>query len=65
MALYYRNDLRCASLPAFEGGIFCLLFFAAEKKEVAEGMKRKILKKLYTSLHHNTRIMHTSHIFSA
>ena len=39
MAYYYKSDLRCASLSAHESGIFCLLFFAVEKKEVAEGIK--------------------------
>ncbi len=44
MSCYYKSDLRCASLSAFESGIFellgqlypaRLLFFAVEKKEVA------------------------------
>ncbi|MCY3683163.1 MAG: hypothetical protein OXH16_17340 [Gemmatimonadetes bacterium] len=32
MAYCHKNGLRCASPSAFESGIFCLLFFAAEKK---------------------------------
>ena len=40
MPYYQKNDLRCAEHPsAHESGIFCFLFFAAEKKEVAEGIK--------------------------
>ena len=49
MSSYYKSDLRCAEHPsAFESGIFellgqlypaRLLFFAVEKKEVAEGIK--------------------------
>ena len=35
MSSYYKSDLRCASLSAHESGIFCFLFFAVEKKEVA------------------------------
>ena len=39
MSSCYKSDLRCASLSAFESGIFCLLFFAVEKKSVAEGIE--------------------------
>ena len=48
MSSCYKSDLRCASLSAFESGIFELLgqlyparflFFAVKKKEVAEGIK--------------------------
>ena len=36
MLCYYKSDLRCAEHPsAHESGIFCFLFFAVEKKEVA------------------------------
>ena len=35
MSSYYKSALRCASLSAFESGIFCFLFFAVKKKEVA------------------------------
>ncbi len=40
MSSYYKSDLRCAEHPsAHESGIFCFLFFAVKKKEVAEGIK--------------------------
>lgn len=42
MLCMYLSDLRCASLSAFESGLFCRLFVAVDKKSVAEGMKRKI-----------------------
>ena len=32
MSFCYKSALRCASLSAFESGIFCLLFFAVKKK---------------------------------
>jgi len=39
--------------PPAGAPFFCFIFLGAQKNEVAEGIKRKILKNLYTSLHHN------------
>ena len=50
MSCYYKSDLRCASLSAPESGIFCFLFFAVKKKEVAEGIagnKRRFRTKRF------------------
>ena len=49
MMLCHRNDLRCASPSAIESGLFCLLFVAVDKKEVAEG--RTKIKKVELSPH--------------
>ena len=59
MAYYHKNDLRCASPPA-GAPFFCFIFLGAQKNEVAEGMKSNIdKKKLYTSLYHNIKSIHT------
>ena len=63
MSFCYKSDLRCAEHPsAFESGIFELLgqlyparflFFAVEKKEVAEGIegnKRRLRTKHFSTL---------------
>ena len=63
MAYYHRSDLRYASPSAFESGIFCLLFFAAEKKEVAEGRtKIKKVELSPTLLTSNANLLELSNI---
>ncbi len=76
MSYYYKSALRCASLSAHESGIFCLLFFAIEKKEVAarrrhrrsqriEGNPRGVRTKRFRQATHEcygTSVSHSSFI---